>query len=177
MRIAGIQSVVPSRTVTNDIIKSMIADHSSAALRDRLRSAINRVDFSLTYSGSDQRRWLADHESPFDLLEKAISEALSQASASAAEVELIIYTGVDRGFLEPAMAYLVGAAFGMRHADCFDIVDACMSWTRATFLVSNLLAGGQYKNALVINCECNMRRGGRLNPGCFRLNTVEDVEC
>lgn len=177
MRIAGVQSVIPSRTVSNDMIKSMVADYSSTVLQDRLRPAINRIDFYLTYSGSDQRRWLADHESPFDLLEKAVSDALSQASMKAAEIELIIYTGVDRGFLEPAMAYLAGAAFGMRHAHCFDIVDACMSWTRATFLISNLLAAGQYKNALVINCECNMRPGGRLNPGCFRLSRVEDVEC
>jgi 3-oxoacyl-[acyl-carrier-protein] synthase III len=51
-----------------------------------------------------------------------------------------------------------------------------MSWTRAAFIVSNLLEAGHYRNALIVNCECNMRYGGRVNPGCFRLNSVADVE-
>ncbi|MGB8509270.1 MAG: 3-oxoacyl-[acyl-carrier-protein] synthase III C-terminal domain-containing protein [Pyrinomonadaceae bacterium] len=176
MKLAGIEAVIPSRTVDNKTIKSMVTEQSTATLKDQLRAALSRIDFYLTYSASNERRWLADEESPFDLLEKAVEGALSQASAKRSDVELIIYTGVDRGFLEPAMAYMVGAAFGMPEAHCFDIVDACMSWTRAAFIVSNLLETGQYKNALIVNCECNMRYGGRLNPKCFRLSSAEEVE-
>jgi 3-oxoacyl-[acyl-carrier-protein] synthase III len=176
MKLAGVKAVIPSRTIDNQAIKSMVAEQSAGLLKRDLQAALNRIDFYLTYSASDRRRWLADGEAPFDLLEQAIEGALAQASAKRSEVELIIYTGVDRGFLEPAMAYMVGAAFGMPHAHCFDIVDACMSWTRAVFIVSNLLAAGQYKNALIVNCECNMRYGGRVNPGCFRLTSVQDVE-
>lgn len=176
MRLTGIKAVLPSRTVDNQNIRSMVADYSSHMSQEDLRAALNRIDFYLTYSAADQRRWLDEGEAPLDLLEGAVKGALSQASAKPSEVELIIYTGVDRGFLEPAMAYIAGSAFGMRHAHCFDIVDACMSWTRAAFIVSNLLDSGQYRNALIINCECNMRHGGRLFPGCFRLSSVEEVE-
>lgn len=91
-------------------------------------------------------------------------------------MELIIYTGVDRGFLEPAMAYMVGTSLGMPHAHCFDIVDACMSWSRAAFIVSRLFAAKEYKNALIVNCEFNMRAGGRVNPGCFALKNADSVE-
>ncbi|MCU1265435.1 MAG: hypothetical protein JWM21_1753 [Acidobacteria bacterium] len=176
MKIAGIKAIIPSRTVDNQTIKSMVTDQSTDVLKNQLRSTLSRIDFYLTYSESNKRQWLADDESPFDLLERAVEGALFQASAKRSEVELIIYTGVDRGFLEPAMAYMVGAEFGMPAAHCFDIVDACMSWTRAAFIASNLLESGQYKNALIVNCECNMRYGGRLNPGCFRLNSADEVE-
>ena len=176
MKLAGVKAVIPSRTVDNQAIKSMVADQSAAVLKDQLQAALKRIHFYLTYSAAERRQWLADGEAPFDLLEKAIEGALSQASAKRSQVELIVYTGVDRGFLEPAMAYMVGAAFGMSHAHCFDVVDACMSWTRAAFIVSNLLAAGQYKNALIVNCECSMRYGGPVNPGCFRLSSAEEVE-
>jgi 3-oxoacyl-[acyl-carrier-protein] synthase III len=176
MKIAGIKAAIPSRTIDNETIKSMVADLSGDVLKHQLRAALNRIDFYLTYSASDRRQWLADNETPFGLLEQAVEGALAHASVKKSEVQLIIYTGVDRGFLEPAMAYMVGSAFGMRQAHCFDIVDACMSWTRAAYISSNLLAAGQYENALIVNCECNMRNGGRLNPGCFRLTSPEEVE-
>jgi acyl-CoA:acyl-CoA alkyltransferase len=176
MKISGIKTIIPSRTVDNQMIKSMVTDESNNKLNGQLRATLSRIDFYLAYSQANKRQWLADDESPFDLLERAIDGALSQASVKRSEVELIIYTGVDRGFLEPAMAYMVGAAFGMSGAHCFDIVDACMSWARAAFIVSNLLDAGHYKNALIVNCECNMRYGGRLNPACFRLNSADEVE-
>lgn len=176
MKLAGVKATIPSRTIDNYAVKQMVADQSGAVLKDQLHAALKRIDFYLTYSGSERRQWLADHEAPFDLLEKAIDEALAEAMVRKSEIDLIIYTGVDRGFLEPAMAYMVGAAFGMRQAHCFDIVDACMSWTRAAFLVSCLFDSGKYKKALVVNCECNMRQGGRLNPGCFQLSSPDEVE-
>jgi len=176
MKLAGIKAAIPSRIVDNETIKSMVADMSGDALKNQLQAALSRINFYLTYSGSERRQWLADDETPFDLLEQAIEGALAQASVKKSEVDLIVYTGVDRGFLEPAMAYLAASAFGMRQAHCFDVVDACMSWTRAAYIVSNLLAAGQYRNALIVNCECNMRRGGRLNPGCFSLSDAEEVE-
>jgi len=176
MKLAGVKATIPSRTIDNRAVKDIVTNESAAILKDQLRSALNRIDFYLSYSGSDRRQWLADNEGPFDLLEKAIEDAMAQASIKKSEIDLIIYTGVDRGFLEPAMAYMVGAAFGMGQAHCFDIVDACMSWTRAAFLVSCLFESGQYKKALVVNCECNMRPGGRLYPGCFRLSSADEVE-
>src|SRR5688500_3802448 len=134
MKISGIKTSIPSRTVDNKMIKSMVTDESNGTLNGQLRAALSRIDFYLAYSQASKRQWLADNETPFDLLESAIDGALSQASVDRSQVEMIIYTGVDRGFLEPAMAYMVGAAFGMSGAHCFDIVDACMSWARAVFI-------------------------------------------
>jgi 3-oxoacyl-[acyl-carrier-protein] synthase III len=176
MKIAGVKTAIPSRKMNNEAVKAMVAEYSGDILKDKLRAAINRVDFYLTFSGSERRHWLADGETPFDFLEQAVNGALAQAGTKRSEVELIVYTGVDRGFIEPAAAYLVASALGMPQAHCFDIVDACMSWTRAAFLVNSLFASGQYKNALIVNCEFNMRPNGRINPACFRLKSVDNVD-
>src|SRR5687768_4407403 len=106
MRLTGIKAIIPSRTIDNEMIKSMVSDQSSEILKNQLRATLSRIDFYLNYSDSDKRQWLADDEMPFDLLERAIEGALSQASVKRSDVDLIIYTGVDRGFLEPAMAYI-----------------------------------------------------------------------
>ncbi|RKP53606.1 3-oxoacyl-[acyl-carrier-protein] synthase III C-terminal domain-containing protein [Pararobbsia silviterrae] len=176
MKIAGIKAAVPSRTVTNRHIEDMVCEHSPELDERALRDALRRIGFFLTYSGSKARRWLADGETPFGLLSQAVGEAIADAQLRRAEIDLIVYTGVDRGFLEPAMAYLIGASLGMPQAHCFDIVDACMSWTRAAFIVSSLLSSGAYRNALIVNCEFNMRADGRVNPRCFRLEQVDAVE-
>jgi len=176
MRIAGVKAAMPTQVIDNRRIKAMVTENSGEVLKDGLRDVLKRIGYYLLYSGSEQRLWLTEDERPFDLLRQAITGALDQAGVQRSEVDLIIYTGVDRGFLEPAMAYMVGAAFGMSKAHCFDIVDACMSWVRAVFIANSLFASGLYKKILIVNCECNMRHGGRGNPGCFQLSSLEEVE-
>jgi 3-oxoacyl-[acyl-carrier-protein] synthase III len=51
-----------------------------------------------------------------------------------------------------------------------------MSWVRALFVAQSMFNSGAYKNALIVNCECSMRVGGNGNPGCFHLNSVDEVE-
>lgn len=176
MKITGIKAVLPSKIVSNRDIQNMIVEHSESLDKDQLDRALRRISFFLAFSGAKERRWLDEAESPFELLSIAVRDALTEAQLKPSEIDLIIYTGVDRGFLEPAMAYLVGAALGMRHAHCFDIVDACMSWTRAAYVVSNLIAAKAYKKVLIVNCEFSMRQGGRANPACFCLTSSEQAE-
>jgi acyl-CoA:acyl-CoA alkyltransferase len=175
MKIAGIKAVLPSRVVTNRHIEEMVRQQSPNLEEQDLRKALRRVSLFLVYSGSQQRRWLASDETPFTLLSQAVTGALSEAQLRPDEIDLVIYTGVDRGFLEPAMAYMVASAFGMPNAHCFDVIDACMSWARSAFIAYNLLSSGKYRKVLIVNCEFNMRLGGRINPKCFKLNTVEQV--
>ncbi|AUG08680.1 3-oxoacyl-[acyl-carrier-protein] synthase III C-terminal domain-containing protein [Pseudomonas sp. S09G 359] len=176
MKIAGLSAVLPSRTVGNLDIQRLVTELSPTLVGEELNLVLRRINFFLTFSGARERRWLAEGERPFELLSRAVSESLAEAQLKPSAIELIIYTGVDRGFLEPAMAYMVGSALGMPNAHCFDIVDACMSWTRAAFVVSNLMATNCYRNALIVNCECSMRAGGRVFPGCFNLTKIEQVE-
>ena len=60
MKISGIKTVIPSRSVDNHLIKSMVADESRGTLNGQLRAALSRIDFYLAYSQANNRRWLAD---------------------------------------------------------------------------------------------------------------------
>jgi acyl-CoA:acyl-CoA alkyltransferase len=49
--------------------------------------------------------------------------AFRKASVTSGDIDLLIYCGVDKGFVEPANAYFFADALGMR-AQCYDLVDA-----------------------------------------------------
>ena len=71
------------------------------------------------------------------------------------EVDLLIYVGVGRGFIEPATAYVFQDLLGLRNATCFDVLDACASWLRAVHVARAFIEAGSYRNVLVLNAEFN----------------------
>jgi 3-oxoacyl-[acyl-carrier-protein] synthase III len=91
-------------------------------------------------------------------------------------IELLIYVGIGRGFLEPGNSHMIANALGFDKAQCFDIVDACMSWVRAMQLVDNLFKSGGYRNALIINAEFNTHQGGPLYPHNLNLRRRSQIE-
>jgi acyl-CoA:acyl-CoA alkyltransferase len=93
-------------------------------------------------------------ERALDLILKAIGTALQEAEVSAPEIDLIIYCGVGRGFLEPANAAFVSKALGTR-CECFDVAEACLSWVRSLHIAHSLIRAGSYNRILVVNGEFN----------------------
>jgi 3-oxoacyl-[acyl-carrier-protein] synthase III len=106
----------------------------------------------------------------------AIDEALDEAGRTAEEIDLIVWTGVDRGFVEPACAYMIADALGLKTAQCFDVVDACNSWSRAIHTVYLMLKSGCIKTALVVNAEFNMVENRAVYPALFSLKRLEEME-
>jgi len=126
-------------------------------------------------SGLEERRWCARHESPIDHVAMACNRALAETYLQPHQIELLIYVGVGRGFMEPSNSHMMANALGFSHAQCFDIVDACMSWVRALQLVDSLFKSGSYRNALVINAEFNHWENGFLESNAFELKTKEQI--
>jgi 3-oxoacyl-[acyl-carrier-protein] synthase III len=106
----------------------------------------------------------------------ATKKALDKSYLQPNQIDLLIYVGIGRGFLEPGNSYLMAKALGFNNAECFDIIDACMSWMRAISVVDSLFKTGKYKNALVINAEFNMTDGGPLYPKNFSLANEKQIE-
>ncbi len=86
---------------------------------------------------------------------------------------MLIYCGVGRGFLEPATAYFVANDFRIS-CECFDILDACMSWVRALYIVYQLFARNQYSTALVVNAEFNIYECGY--PGIMKVHSLAGLQ-
>ncbi|WP_329025293.1 3-oxoacyl-[acyl-carrier-protein] synthase III C-terminal domain-containing protein [Streptomyces sp. NBC_00690] len=175
MKLRAVSAALPSRKVTNADILELIGEHSADHFTGDLQRVQRKVGNLLSYTGSDTRYWLGADERPIDLLRAAADSAMAQSDISPEQVELLIYTGVGRGFLEPGGAYHSAAAIGLRNAHCFDILDACMSWTRAVQLAESLFRTGQYRNAMIVNAEFAVSRGGAVVPHVFRLERLEDL--
>ncbi len=177
MRIEGIASVFPSRIVDNEEILAMIAEYSKDSYLGDLRKALRRIAHLLAYSGIRSRRWANNSETPIDLLSIAIHQAATEAKCSLSDIDLLIYTGVGGGFSEPGNSYMIAHALGINRAQCFDITDACNSWSRAlqhsyyAFAMNNA-----YSLILIVNAEFNMYEGGPGLPALFQLDTPEKIE-
>jgi len=109
--------------------------------------------------GTDVRFWCADGERASDLCVRAGERALARAGMSPDDIDLLIYVGVGRGFVEPATANVFQDLLALRRATCFDVMDACASWLRAIHIAQSFLATGAYRNILILNAEFNRTLG------------------
>lgn len=176
MKIEAIKAVLPTKKLTNDDILALIEKYSPISSQIEKNKALRKIRFLLSYSGANIRNWLNLDEKPIDLISSAFEQALAEAKCDKNEIDLIIYTGVGRGFLEPSGAYHVAGSLGLKKAECFDILDACMSWSRALSLVYALFRTGQYNRALIVNAEFNLSSGNAIFPSVFRLPSVEAIQ-
>ncbi|MFE2293849.1 3-oxoacyl-[acyl-carrier-protein] synthase III C-terminal domain-containing protein [Streptomyces sp. NPDC059452] len=175
MRIAAVSAALPSRRVTNDDILGLVREHSAAGFEGDMEDALRKISFWLAYSGSEARLWSTEQERPIDLLVRAAEQALDEAGMARESIDVVIYTGIGRGFLEPGGAYHAAAALGIERAQCFDVLDACMSWTRAVQLAEGLFASGACRTAMLVNAEFNMRPGGAVYPDVFTLRHADEI--
>src|SRR3954447_9780372 len=132
MRIAAISYKIPSKLLTNnDIIETLDRSNPNLSKLSRLRY-LQTVRLLYNRIGA-QTRYVRDierGERASDIILSAVDEALDKADLAPTDIDLVIYCGVGRGFIEPANAYFYAKARGMHGASCFDVTDACMSWTR-----------------------------------------------
>jgi 3-oxoacyl-[acyl-carrier-protein] synthase III len=130
-----------------------------------------RMQLSFRISGTKVRYHRAEGEKAFSVGMKAGRLALERTGISPAEVDLLIYAGVGRGWLEPALANIFQAELGLTRATCFDVLDACASWIRSLQLAKALIAAGVYRTVMILNCELNFREYAN-----FDIERMEDLE-
>ncbi len=177
MHVDSVKVAFPSRVVTNDEILELVRRHSVEASCTDLEQVLALTAKWLQHSGARTRRWLGEGETPIGLVDAAVKAALTDAGASVDDIELLMYVGVAKGFQEPGQAHLVAHALGMHRADCFDVVDACMSWTRGMHIAEAFLRTRRYRRILIVNSEINTFLGGPLYPANYRVQRLEELEC
>jgi 3-oxoacyl-[acyl-carrier-protein] synthase III len=149
---------VPTRVVTNADLVARAAERSSGSLGEGDVLAIcSYLSEQLDRTGARTRYHRLEGEDALGLGIRAAKAALDAAGLQPTDVDLLIYTGVGRGFIEPATANVFQAALGMTNATCFDLLDACASWIRAVDVASHLVAAGRYRRTMILNCEANFR--------------------
>lgn len=154
MKFLAIEHIVPTRAVTNDEVIENVRRGSGQYLShkelDRLEQ-FTRAVFDST--GTTVRYQRAQGESAYELCREVGQRALRQAKVDPEEIDLLIYTGVGRGFLEPATANVFSDLLGLKRATSFDVLDACASWMRSLDIAHAYLASQRYKNIMILNGE------------------------
>ena len=172
MKILHVAHALPSKKVTNqDLIEEMLSSQSGKVFGLELKELQQRMQLSFRFAGTEVRYHRAEGEKAFTIGMRAGQLALERSGVPAADVDLLIYAGVGRGWLEPAMANIFQAELGLSRATCFDVLDACASWIRSLQLAKALITAGTYRTVMILNCELNFREYAN-----FEIERMEDLE-
>ena len=137
-RICGTGSSIPSKIVENDDL-AKIVDTNDEWIRERTGIA---------------RRHIADTETTSSLAADAAKKALENAGMSAEEIDLILVATISSDKVFPCTACEVQKNIGAVNATCFDLGGAaCSGFVFAYNTAQMYIAGGMYKNILVIGAE------------------------
>jgi 3-oxoacyl-[acyl-carrier-protein] synthase III len=157
MEMLAVAHAVPDLVLTNDDAIAMFRERNGSRFTakelDALEAAIRR---GLLIAGTQKRHVTPPGEPAKDLVVKAAKAALAQAKRASNEVDLIIFVGIGRGWLEPAMASWVQRELKIDGATGFDLLDACASWLRGLEVAQAMLRSGRYRTALLVNSEAGM---------------------
>lgn len=108
-------------------------------------------------TGISERRISPPDMLPSQMAVAAAREALERARMTAAEIDVIIYAGVDRDHIEPATAHFVQHSLKAKHAVVLDVTNACHGFMNGIHLVDALIATGQARRGLVVTGEQGSR--------------------
>lgn len=172
MRYCAVEYAIPSKVVTNtEIIQEIV----SMSKRFLTQKALNLLEFKLDElfkkSVTSVRYHRAKNEKAIQFGIEAGKKALQSANMSPKDIDLLIYVGVGRGYIEPATANVFQKQLRLTKATCFDILDACASWLRAVHVAHSFLKTGMYRNIMIMNCEFNFREYAN-----FEFKSVKDIE-
>jgi 3-oxoacyl-[acyl-carrier-protein] synthase III len=175
MKIESISARIPSLELSNEQILDDLGRYNPDLPETRLKRYQRQVAYLLKKSGS-RTRFIRDRENgetAVDLVKSAMAEALKEADACKSEIDLLIFCGVGKGFLEPANAYFYANAMDM-NCQCFDISDACMGWTRSLEIAYMFLKFHPHRHVMVINGEFTAYEYGY--PVLFRIKHPKQIE-
>lgn len=155
MKIASIAYSVPSKKFSNDACIEDFRKRATGLSEKDANVYFGLAKRMLEYAGAKFRfaRDIEAGETAHEHIIRAGQEALAKADAAAEDIDLLLYCGVGRGFIEPANSYFYAHDLGMRKAECFDIVDACMSWVRAMDMAQLYLSTGRYRKVMILTGE------------------------
>jgi 3-oxoacyl-[acyl-carrier-protein] synthase-3 len=136
--ITGWGMAVPEKVLTNFDLAEMV-ETSDEWIRTR--------------TGICQRHVAAPEDTTVTLAAEAALHALSMASLSPADLDLIIVSTSSPEHIFPATACLVQDRIGAEKAGAFDLSAACSGFIYALNIATQGIRSGAYENVLVIGSE------------------------
>ena len=123
MRICSIASSIPTRRVSSEEIVERVRQETAPHLAPgQMEQVIKRLRILFRLAGSRDRYEREREERSGDFVLRSAREALAKADLLPADIDLLLYVGVGRGWLEPGTSNYFTHALGLRNATCFDIL-------------------------------------------------------
>ncbi len=158
MKILNISYAIPSLKVSNQDLLREVMERSRKHLSFAdLKKLEKRVKTFFRMSGTDTRYHRNAGERALDFALSAGKKALDATGVDPEDIDLLIYAGVGRGWIEPATANLFQHELGLARATCFDVMDACASWIRSLSIAKSFLDQAAYRMVMILNCEFSFR--------------------
>ncbi len=137
-KIVGLGKYLPSNRLTNT---------------DLERKVDTSDEWITTRTGIKERRIVSGGEAASDLAYQASLVALKRAGISAKDIDSIIVATITPDTQFPATACYLQNLLGASKASCFDLSAACSGFVYALTVAWQFIAGGFYKNVLVVGSE------------------------
>ncbi len=133
---------VPDRVLTNDDLSRMVDTNN---------------EWILTRTGIRERRVFSGNETTSDFAIKAAREAISDASLTPADIDMVIVCTYTSDRLCPSAACMVHRALGMKDSPAFDLNAACSGFMYGLQMGDSLIRSRTYRRVLVIGAEGQSR--------------------
>lgn len=153
-RISGIGVYIPKRRITNDDVLNMLKIKSEPYLHNgELESILASAREKLEKAGNVVRYWCEENEYCPDIAYYASVAALEDAGLAAGDIDLIIFTGMSKAFVEPATAHVLRHKLQALNANVIDTQDACTSFIKSIEIAHAMICTGHYRRVLIVAGE------------------------
>jgi acyl-CoA:acyl-CoA alkyltransferase len=177
MKLSGIDCQIPSNKIFNEDIVELVKYHSHSNYNGNINDLETYLRRFLVLTGIESRFWRAKSERPIDFINAAVDNALKMANLSKDDIDLVLYSSIDRAYLEPANASVLCKSLDFANTRNFDIVDACMGWASAVQVAESFLySNTAIRAVLIINAEFPMDDRGAVLPKNFILHNKEELQ-
>lgn len=162
-RLVSIAGWVPPRSVAvRELEAELAAAHYPVALNIEVRSGVGA------------RRVRDVEMDVVDMSLAACDQAFSAAvDVSPADIDLLIYCGISRKYVEPATATALHSRLGLQSAAAFDVSDACLGFIDGWMIADAMIATGRARAALVVAAE-TLSHYGELAMRALRAGAAPD---
>ena len=104
-------------------------------------------------TGIHERRFAAHEDKPSDLAIHAGRKALEKCGMDPKDIDMLLFCGIDRDWIEPATSHRIQRELGCVNATCLDISNACHGFSNGMSVGDAMIATGAAENVLVVTGE------------------------
>ncbi|TCL74272.1 3-oxoacyl-[acyl-carrier-protein] synthase-3 [Hydrogenispora ethanolica] len=152
LSIAGIGYYLPDHQITNDQLLQMLRTRGGPDVD------IEKLAKKLTLNQAELRHFKAPGESGADMAAQAAQNCLAKTNFDPRDLDFILYVGMLRDYVEPAMAIILQDRLGANRAHAFDLSNACNSFLNGMEIADLYIKSGKYRNALIVAAEDGSER-------------------